>query len=69
MIIFIIKENLKYDTKQDYSEQEGIDVINLQNTQLENSENYKNADYFLGGYGYKIDNSDLNNIKIEKVEL
>lgn len=24
MIIFIIKENLKYDTKQDYSEQEGI---------------------------------------------
>lgn len=24
MIIFILKENLKYDTKQDYSEQEGI---------------------------------------------
>lgn len=70
--IFNSEVELKYVANNKaylYSEQEGIDVINLQNTQLENSENYKNADYFLGGYGYKIDNSDLNNIKIEKVEL
>lgn len=52
-----------------YTEQEGIDIINLENTELENSENYKDCDYFLGGYGYKIDNSNLENIKIEKVEL
>lgn len=70
--IFNSEVELKYVANNKaylFSEQEGIDVINLENTQLENSENYKNCDYFLGGFGYKIENSDLNSIKIEKVEL
>lgn len=52
-----------------YTAQEGLDIINLENTELLDSENYKDCKYFLGGYGYKIDDTDLNNIKIEKVEL
>lgn len=70
--IFNSEVELKYIANNKaylYTNQEGIDVISLENAQLENSENYKNCDYFLGGFGYKIDNSDLNSIKIEKVEL
>ncbi len=52
-----------------YNKQEGIDVINLENNNLEDSQNYKECKYFLGGYGYKINNLDLENIKIEKVNV
>lgn len=70
--IFNSEVELKYISNNKaylYTNQEGIDVISLENAQLENSENYKDCDYFLGGYGYKINDSDLNNIKVEKVEL
>ena len=70
--IFNSEVELKYISNNKaylYTNQEGIDVISLENAQLENSENYKDCDYFLGGYGYKINDSDMNNIKIEKVEL
>jgi len=70
--IFNSKVELKYIANNKaylYTEQEGLDIINLKNTELENSDNYKDCKYFFGGYGYKIDNSDLENIKIEKVEL
>ena len=52
-----------------YSQQEGVYTINIENSQKENSENYKNCRYFLGGYGYKVDNSNLEDIKIERIEL
>lgn len=70
--IFNSEVELKYIANNKaylYTNQEGIDVISLENAQLENSENYKDCDYFLGGFGYKVENSDLNSIKIEKVEL
>lgn len=52
-----------------YNQQEGTYTINLETNQKENGENYKNCRYFLGGYGYKIDDSNLENIKIERIEL
>lgn len=52
-----------------YSQQEGVYTINIENKQKENSEDYKNCRYFLGGYGYKVDNSNLENIKIERIQL
>ena len=52
-----------------YSQQEGVYTINIENKQKENSEDYKNCKYFLGGYGYKVDNSNLENIKIERIQL
>ena len=44
-------------------------VINLENMQEEDNTNYKDCQYFIGGYGYKIDNSNIDDIKIEKIEL
>lgn len=64
--------NLKYISNVKaymYSQQDGVYTINIENNQKENSENYKNCRYFLGGYGYKIDNSNLEDIKIERIEL
>lgn len=52
-----------------YNQQEGTYTINLENNQKENAEKYNNCKYFLGGYGYKLDNLNLEDIKIEKVEL
>lgn len=52
-----------------YNQQEGTYTINLETNQKENGENYKNCRYFLGGYGYKIDDSNLEDIKIERIEL
>ena len=47
----------------------GISIINLKDGEQQNSEDYKNYRYFLGGYGYKIDDSNLEEIKIEKIAL
>ena len=52
-----------------YNQQEGTNIINLENNQKESAENYNNCRYFLGGYGYKIDTSNIEDIKIEKIEL
>lgn len=51
------------------SENNEIKVINLENMQEEDNTNYKDYQYFIGGCGYKIDSSNVDNIKIEKIEL
>lgn len=52
-----------------YNKQKGIYTIDLENSQEENKEEYKDYMYFLGGYAYKINDSDLEEIKVEKIEL
>lgn len=52
-----------------YNQQEGMYAINLETNQKESAENYSSCRYFLGGYGYNIDDSNLEDIKIERVEL
>lgn len=51
------------------NEKEGTYTINLENSQKESADNYKNCNYFLGGYGYKIDDSNAQDIKVERIEL
>lgn len=52
-----------------YNQQEGTYTMNLENNQKESAENYNSCRYFLGGYGYKIDDSNVEDIKIERIEL
>ena len=48
---------------------EGTYTINLENGEKENTENYNKCRYFLGGYGYKIDDSNIEDIKIERMSI
>lgn len=52
-----------------YNQQEGTYTINLEDNQKESADNYKECRYFLGGYGYKIDDSNEEDIKVERIEL
>ena len=68
----ICSEDLKYiiNGKAYLSnQQEGTYTINLEYNQKESADNYTNCRYFLGGYGYKIDDSNEEDIKIERIEL
>lgn len=51
------------------NQNDGASIINLKDGEKLSSEDYKNCIYYLGGYGYKIDNSDLDDIKVERIEL
>ena len=51
------------------TQQEGTYTINLENNQKETEEKYNDCRFFLGGYGYKINDADINDIKIERIEL
>lgn len=51
------------------NQQEGTYTIKLENGEKEGSDNYNKCRYFLGGYGYKIDDSNKDDIKIERIEL
>ena len=51
------------------NQQEGTYTINLDDGQKETAEEYNSCRYFLGGYGYKIEASNLEDIKIERIEL
>lgn len=51
------------------NQQEGAYTIKLENGEKESAENYKKCKYFLGGYGYKFDDSNMDDIKIERIEL
>lgn len=51
------------------NQQEGTYTIKLDDGQKESAENYNSCRYFLGGYGYKIDDSNKEDIKIERIEL
>lgn len=51
------------------NQQEGTYTINLEDGQKESAENYNSCRYFLGGYGYKVDDSNIEDIKVERIEL
>lgn len=51
------------------NQQEGVYTVKLENNEKENAENYNKCRYFLGGYGYIIDDSNKDDIKIERIEL
>ena len=51
------------------NQNDGASIINLKDGEKLSAEDYKNCIYYLGGYGYKIDNSDLDDIKVERIEL
>ena len=55
--------------KHIYNQQEGICIVNLEDNQKESVEDYNNCRYFLGGYGYKIDNTNLEDINLQRIEL
>ena len=47
----------------------GVSIVNLKNGEKQTAEDYNNCRYYLGGYGYKVDDSNLDDIKVEKIEL
>ena len=51
------------------NQNDGASIINLKDGEKLSAEDYKNCIYYLGGYGYKIDKSDLDDIKVERIEL
>ena len=48
---------------------DGVSIVNLKNGEKQTAEEYNNCRYYLGGYGYKVDDSNLDDIKVEKIEL
>ena len=51
------------------NQEKGTYTINLEDSQKESADNYNGCRYFLGGYGYKVDDSDVEDIKVERIEL
>lgn len=61
---YIIDDKAYISTQND-----GASTINLKDGNKQSAEDYNNCLYFLGGYGYKIENSNLENVKVERIEL
>ena len=61
---YIIDDKAYISTQND-----GASTIDLKDGNKQSAEDYNNCLYFLGGYGYKIDNSNLENVKVERIEL
>ena len=61
---YIINDKAYISNKTD-----GTSTINLKDGDKQLAEEYNNCKYYLGGYGYKIDDSNLDDIKVERVEL
>lgn len=51
------------------NQNDGTSTINLKDGDKQSAEEYNNCKYYLGGYGYKIDDSNLDDIKVERIEL
>ncbi len=71
-IIDEIDANLKYVINGKlyvFTQQEGTSIIDLDSKEKQSVENYNGNVYFIGGYAYKIDNSNLDDIKVERIEL
>ena len=51
------------------NQNDGTSTINLKDGDKQSAEEYNNCKYYLGGYGYKIDDSNKENIKVERIEL
>ena len=61
---YIINDKIYVGNSRD-----GVSIVNLKNGEKQTAENYNNCRYYLGGYGYKVDDSNLDDIKVEKIEL
>ena len=61
---YIINDKAYISNKTD-----GTSTINLKDGDKQLAEEYNNCKYYLGGYGYKIDDSNLDDIKVERIEL
>ena len=61
---YIINDKAYISNKTD-----GASTINLKDGNKQSAEEYNNCKYYLGGYGYKIDDSNLDDIKVERIEL
>lgn len=51
------------------NQNDGTSTVNLKDGDKQLAEEYNNCKYYLGGYGYKIDDSNLDDIKVERIEL
>ena len=51
------------------NQNDATSTINLKDGDKQLAEEYNNCKYYLGGYGYKIDDSNLDDIKVERIEL
>lgn len=51
------------------NQNDGTSTINLKDGDKQLAEEYNNCKYYLGRYGYKIDDSNLDDIKVERIEL
>lgn len=61
---YIINDKAYISTQND-----GASTITLKDGDKQIADDYNNCRYFLGGYGYKIDNSNLEDVKVEKIKL
>ena len=61
---YIINDKIYVGNSRD-----GVSIVNLKNGEKQTAEDYNNCRYYLGGYGYKVDDSNLDDIKVEKIEL
>ena len=61
---YIISDKVYVSTQND-----GASIINLKNGEKQSAEEYNKCRFFIGGYGYIIDTSNLENIKIERMSL
>ena len=61
---FIINDKIYVGNSRD-----GVSIVNSKNGEKQTAEDYNNCRYYLGGYGYKVDDSNLDDIKVEKIEL
>ena len=52
-----------------YSNQNSAQVYNVETKQTESKDEYEGFKYFVGGNAYKIDDSNIEDIKIEKIKL
>ena len=71
-IIDEIDANLKYVINGKlyvFTQQEGTSIIDLDSKEKQSVENYNGDVYFIGGYAYKIDNTNIEDIKVERIEL
>ena len=51
------------------TQNEGASTISLKDGDKQNADDYNNCRYYLGGYGYKVDDSNLEDVKVERVAL
>ena len=51
------------------NQSDGAFTVSLKDGEKQNAEDYNKCRYYLGGYGYKVDDSNLEDVKVERVAL